>query len=202
MDGRRKKENGRRASLPELLFGVATSDHQAESFDPACPDFRDIWEKQQKQTARGRATDFWNRYAEDIELARGLGCKLFRFSIAWSRVEPRQGEFDEAALEHYQEIVATIRRAEMLPLVTLHHFTWPAHVEERGGLIAHEFPHWYGAYTQEVTAHFGKQVPYWSLSTNPICLYTVMLDRGGKRIGWYRPETITVFPTNSITRLS
>ena len=167
MDGKRITKHGRRVALPELLFGVATSDHQAESFDPARPDFRDIWEKQQKQTARGRATDFWNRYAEDVGLARGLGCKLFRFSIAWSRVEPRQGEFDEGALAHYQEIVATILRAEMLPLVTLHHFTWPAHVEERGGLIAQEFPHWYGAYSQEVATRFGKEVPYWITFNEP-----------------------------------
>jgi len=77
---------------PELLFGVATSDHQFESFDPERPDYRDIWEQQQKQTARGRATDFWNRYPEDVQLARNLGCKLFPFSIAWSRVESQPGE--------------------------------------------------------------------------------------------------------------
>jgi len=117
VDGRLPTVAGKREEFPELLFGVATSDHQAESFDPACPDFRDIWEKQQKQTVRGKATDFWNRYAEDIDLARGLGCKLFRFSIAWSRVEPRQGEFDAAALGHYKEIVATIHRTGLSTMV-------------------------------------------------------------------------------------
>jgi beta-glucosidase/6-phospho-beta-glucosidase/beta-galactosidase len=167
VDGRLPTVAGKREEFPELLFGVATSDHQAESFDPACPDFRDIWEKQQKQTVRGKATDFWNRYAEDIDLARGLGCKLFRFSIAWSRVEPRQGEFDAAALGHYKEIVATIHRAEMLPLATLHHFTWPAHVEERGGLIAQDFPQWYGAYAQEVASFVGKEIPYWITFNEP-----------------------------------
>ena len=58
--------------LPDLLFGVATSDHQAEAFEPEYADFRDQWEKHQGQTPRGRATDFWERYPEDIGLARNL----------------------------------------------------------------------------------------------------------------------------------
>src|ERR1700757_4023125 len=73
--------------MPDLLFGVATSDHQAEAFDPNGYDCRDEWEKRPGQTARGRATDFWNRYSEDIRLARALGCKIFRFSMSWARVE-------------------------------------------------------------------------------------------------------------------
>ena len=86
--------------LPDLLFGVATSDHQAEAYEPEFADFRDNWEKLQGQTPRGKATDFWNRYPEDIGLARDLGCKLFRFSISWSRVEPRRGEFAAEVLDH------------------------------------------------------------------------------------------------------
>ena len=152
---------------PELLFGVATSDHQFESFDPERPDYRDIWEQQQKQTARGRATDFWNRYPEDVQLARNLGCKLFRFSIAWSRVEPQPGEWDEAALHHYRSLALEIRQAGMTPLVTLHHFTWPIHVEQRGGMIADDFPQWYAAYVAQVAKVFGDLVPYWITFNEP-----------------------------------
>jgi beta-glucosidase/6-phospho-beta-glucosidase/beta-galactosidase len=131
--------------LPELLFDVATSDHQSEAFDPAQPDYRDHWEDLQKQTLRGKATDFWNRYPEDIEFARKLGCKLFRFSVSWARVEPVVGQFDKAVLKHYREIAEAIQNAGMQPLVTLHHFTWPIHVEQRGGMTVAEFPDWYEA---------------------------------------------------------
>jgi beta-glucosidase/6-phospho-beta-glucosidase/beta-galactosidase len=147
--------------LPDLLFGVATSDHQAEAYEPNYADFRDEWERRQGQTLRGRATDFWNRYPEDIGLARELGCKIFRFSISWSRVEPRLGEFVPDVLAHYRKVAEAILAAEMIPLVTLHHFTWPVHVQERGGMTAEEFPQWYGAYVQKVVAAVGDLIPYW-----------------------------------------
>ena len=43
--------------------------------------------RKQGLTPRGRGTDFWNRYEGDIAAAAGMGCKLFRFSIAWARVD-------------------------------------------------------------------------------------------------------------------
>jgi Glycosyl hydrolase family 1/Bacterial extracellular solute-binding proteins, family 3 len=153
--------------LPELLFGVATSDHQAEAYEPNYADFRDQWERQQGQTPRGRATDFWNRYPEDIELARDLGCKIFRFSISWSRVEPRRGEFAADVLAHYRKVTEAILAAEMIPLVTLHHFTWPVHVQERGGMTAEKFPQWYRAYVQKVVDAVGELIPYWITFNEP-----------------------------------
>ena len=56
-----------------LRFGVATADHQCEAYD-GHDDIRDVWERVRGLVARGKATDFWNRYGEDVELARGLGC--------------------------------------------------------------------------------------------------------------------------------
>src|SRR5690349_17186514 len=104
---------------PSFRFGVATADHQCEAYDAGLEDIRDVWERRQALTPRGRATDFWNRYTEDIELARGLGCKLFRFSVAWSRVEPTPGVFDADALRHYADLARAIRAAGMEPILSL-----------------------------------------------------------------------------------
>ena len=43
--------------------------------------------------------DTWERYTEDIGLAKKLGCNAFRLSIEWARIEPRRGEIDQAAVE-------------------------------------------------------------------------------------------------------
>jgi beta-glucosidase/6-phospho-beta-glucosidase/beta-galactosidase len=48
-----------------------------------------------------------------------MGCTAFRFSVAWARVEPEPGVFDDAVLDHYQATVEAIRAAGMEPVVTL-----------------------------------------------------------------------------------
>jgi hypothetical protein len=156
------------SALPEsFIFGVATADHQCEAYDANNEDIRDIWEQRRHLTVRGRATDFWNRYAEDIALAQELGCKAFRFSLAWSRLEPKPGQFNDEVFAHYRRLIETIRAAGMEPIMTLHHFTWPIHVEERGGLIGEDFPTIFVNYVTEVVNRLGQQVRYWITFNEP-----------------------------------
>ena len=49
----------------------------------------------------GKACDVWNRFEDDIELMSEIGIGIFRFSVEWSRVEPREGHYDEAAIDRY-----------------------------------------------------------------------------------------------------
>ena len=158
-------------ALPEsFMFGVATADHQCEAYDPRWEDIRDKWEAMSihnPEAARGKATDFWNRYAEDIERAASLGCKAFRFSVAWSRVEPRSGEFDSSVFDHYQNLIEEILSHNMKPMLTLHHFTWPVHVEANGGMTGNDFPDQYARYAKEVARHFAAEVPYWITFNEP-----------------------------------
>lgn len=164
-----------------LLFGVATSDHQCEAFDPRYRDIWDLWEETVGLTPRGRATDFWNRYREDIELARELGCRAFRISIAWARVEPAAGEYSEQALAHYRDVLEAIRAAGMAPIVTLHHWTWPLHVEARGGMAGPEFSGIFRGYAAEVARRLGEGVPYWLTFNEPNAL-----PFGYIRLPWQR----------------
>ncbi len=150
-----------------FFFGVATADHQCEAYDPAREDIRDVWERERKLVMRGKATDFENRFAEDVALARRMGCRAFRFSIAWSRVEPAPGQFDDAAFDVYRRLIAAIRGAGMQPILTLHHFTWPLHVEKRGGMIGDGFPALYASYVTEVVKRLGKGVRYWITFNEP-----------------------------------
>ncbi|NDJ23217.1 family 1 glycosylhydrolase [Nostoc sp. B(2019)] len=161
-------DKARFSPLPDsFMFGVATADHQCEAYDSRYEDIRDVWERRRALTIRGQATDFWHRYAEDIALAKSLGCKMFRFSIAWSRVEPKPGEFNEEAFEHYRQVIETIRSHGMEPMATLHHFTHPIHVEERGGLISPDFPSIFATYAKEVAQRLGPLVRYWISFNEP-----------------------------------
>ena len=148
--------------LPEgFMFGMANSAHQCEAYNEALEDIWDIWERERGLTKRGQAIDFAKRYPGDIELAAQLGCQAFRTSLAWTRVEPEPGRFSQEALDHYQRLAMAIRAAGLEPIFSLHHFTWPPHVERRGGMLADDFPEWFADYTRQVVARLGGDVTWW-----------------------------------------
>ncbi len=156
-------------SFPEnFLFGTANADHQVEAHDPSREDVWDLWERCQGLTPRGRATDFWNRYEEDIASAAALGCKLFRFSTAWARIEPECGEFDEAALAHYLRLAECVESHGMKLMVTLHHFVWPVWLErDHGGMIGKDFPELFSRYAAKVSQILGDKVDWWITFNEP-----------------------------------
>lgn len=152
-----------------IRFGVATADHQCEAYD-GHDDIRDVWERSQHLTPRGRATDFWNRYREDVDLARGLGCTAFRLSLSWARLEPESGNWSEGAFEHYREVLQYMRDAGMQTVVTLHHNTWPLHVEAAGdgaGMLDPLFPERVRLYARHVVERLGDLIDYYVTLNEP-----------------------------------
>ena len=85
------------------------------------------------------ACDSWRRWPEDVALQRSLGMGAYRMSIEWARVEPRPREIDRSALDEYRRILGALRDAAIEPMVTLHHFTLPAWLADRGGVLADGF---------------------------------------------------------------
>lgn len=100
------------------------SHYQVEGNDPC--DWTD-WEAAGRTRGGpcGRAAGSWERYEEDAEAAAALGANAFRFSVSWSRVEPRRGQFDEVALERYARLVARLVALGLESVVTLLHYTHP-----------------------------------------------------------------------------
>ncbi|MFC7338309.1 family 1 glycosylhydrolase [Haloferula chungangensis] len=151
-----------------FLFGAANADHQVEAHDPAREDVWDVWERTQGLTPRGQATDFWNRYEEDVANAAGMGMKIFRFSIAWARVEVKAGEFDAVALAHYRKVAECVRGHGMEVMVTLHHFVWPLWLErDHGGMIGEEFPELFARYAAKAAEAMGDLVDWWITFNEP-----------------------------------
>ncbi|MGB8910158.1 MAG: family 1 glycosylhydrolase [Candidatus Cybelea sp.] len=143
-----------------LEFGVATADHQCEAYDES-DDIRDVWERVRALVARGKATDFWNRFREDVELARGLGCGVFRLSLSWARLEPEPGAWSDEAFAHYRDVLQAIRDAGMSAVVTLVHNTWPLHVQAAGsgaGPLDPGFPDRVARFATEIAKRLGDLI--------------------------------------------
>jgi hypothetical protein len=146
-------------NLPHL-FGVANSDHQCEAFYGPWPsDVRDGWER----NPRGMATDFCQRYQTDVENAAWLGCKLFRLSICCARVQPAAAfKTQNSAVQHYREVIHSIKRRKMEPMITLLHLAWPTWIQTIGdsplnGLPSDKFPDLFAEYADEGSrTHFAK----------------------------------------------
>lgn len=103
-----------------FLWGVATSAFQLEGSP-----FADWSSWDQILSEKPAVTNHYELYKEDLLLLKELGVNAYRFSIEWSRIQPRENVWDESALAHYQEIIAILQENHIEPMVTLHHFTHP-----------------------------------------------------------------------------
>jgi len=107
-------------------------------------------------TNADRATDFWNRYEQDFDDAARLGVNSFRISLAWERIEPRPGVWDDAALAHYEAMIVAIRKRGLEPFVTIQHFVLPAWLADQGGLESPEFPALFARFAARVVDRLGR----------------------------------------------
>ena len=120
----------------------------------------------------GIACDHFHRYRDDIALLAGLGLNAYRFSVEWARVEPRAGEFDEAALAHYSDVVAACVQSGVTPIVTLQHFTLPAWVAHAGSWLNPDMTDYFARYTRKVIERLGDRVRYFCTINEPGNLIT------------------------------
>jgi beta-glucosidase len=157
-----------------FLWGTATSAHQAEGNSNNNNWFLFENEKDKNGKPRikdgqeaGIAADHWNRYKEDIQLMKSLGLNSYRFSIEWSKVEPLEGKFDEAVLDHYEEVVDELNANRIEPVITLHHFTNPIWFEKKGAFEKDSSPKVFAKYVSKVIKRLGKKVKYWITINEP-----------------------------------
>lgn len=116
------------------------------------------------------SSDFWNRYEGDIQLAKNIGVKAFRFSFEWHRIEPEPGVIDKAAIKRYHQILDAIAAAGMVPSATLHHFVHPLWWDKRGAFEKEENIDAFVNFCKICAEHFGSRVTLWATFNEPTCL--------------------------------
>jgi beta-glucosidase len=143
----------------DFLWGVATAGHQIEGNSTAS----DYWLLEHLASTdfaepSGDACDSWARWAEDIELVKGLGLNAYRFSVEWARIEPEEGRFSLAALDQYRRMCAMLRDQGILPIVTFHHFVSPRWLAARGGWESPDTPALFARYAERTARALGPLV--------------------------------------------
>jgi beta-glucosidase len=115
-------------------WGTATAAHQVEGGNTN----NDWWAFEHAPESgsaepSGDCCDSWERWEEDAGLVADLGLDNYRFSVEWSRIEPAEGEFSRATLDHYRRQCTGLRALGVEPVLTLHHFTTPLWLTAQGG---------------------------------------------------------------------
>jgi beta-glucosidase len=153
---------------PGFLWGTATAAHQVEGGN------HNDWSRFEEQKGRiahgdksGLAADHWNRMGEDVALMKDLGANAYRFSVEWSRVEPVEGHWDDAAFARYRELLGLLREAHITPMVTLLHFTLPQWLADRGGVRSPDFPVRFALFAGEAARRLGTSVDLWCVINEP-----------------------------------
>ena len=110
------------------------------------------------------AIDFYHRYQEDIALFAEMGFKVFRLSLAWSRIFPKgdEAEPNAAGLAFYDRVIDELLARNIVPLVTLSHYELPLHLaQEYGGWTNRKLIGFYENFARTVFEHFRGRVQYW-----------------------------------------
>ena len=154
-------------SFPEgFLWGTATAAHQVEGGNWNNDWW--AWEHNPASNCRepsGDACDHYHRFDDDAALMADLGFGAYRFSIEWSRIEPEEGEFSRAALDHYRRVCGSLRERGLVPMVTFHHFTTPRWVAHHGGWEEPDTADRFARFCEAATAHIGDLMG-WACTIN------------------------------------
>ena len=108
--------------------------------------------------------DFYHRYKEDIRLFAEMGFKVFRLSIAWSRIFPKGDEEmpNEAGLKFYDDVFDECHKYGIEPLVTLSHYETPLYLAEHyDGWLNRKMIGFYEHYVRTVFTRYKDKVKYW-----------------------------------------
>lgn len=134
------------------------------------------------------AVDFYHRYEEDIALFAEMGFKVFRMSIAWSRIFPNGDDAmpSEEGLQFYDRVFAELAKHGIEPLVTISHYEAPYHLAEAyNGWAGRRMIDFYIRYCEVIFNRYKHSVKYW-LTFNEINILTMPF--GTFMAGAMKPE--------------
>lgn len=143
----------------DFWWGAATAAHQVEGGNWN----NDWWAFEHAPGTpciepSGDAVDQYHRYRDDLALLAQLGFGNYRFSIEWSRIEPEEGEFSTAALDHYVRVCEAAHAVGLESVVTFHHFTTPRWLSDQGGWENPIVVDRFARFSERAAAHLGEHV--------------------------------------------
>ncbi len=176
-------------SFPKgFLWGVATAAEQSEGGITNNDWY--IWEQMGKTPPVGLADNFYNLYAVDFTNVASMNLNAFRLTFEWSRIVPNKPaniyapltatDVDMNEVNHYKDVIASMRAHGIEPVVSLLHWTLPQWVDTpattasdcsttslcgwTNTLTAYAF----SGYAAFMAQQFSTTVKYWITENEPL----------------------------------
>lgn len=170
--------------FPEgFLWGTASSSYQCEGGNINSQWY--LWEQQGHILTGeqcGKAANWWQAAEVDFERAEQMENNALRLSLEWSRVEPTEGHWDNAAWERYRAMLTDLHKRHIKPIVTLHHFTEPLWFADRGGFANKDNIRYFVRYATRAAQALQDLCDFW-ITINEPNIYSIL----GYQIGSYPP---------------
>jgi beta-glucosidase len=170
----------------DFLWGVATASYQIEGAWNEDGKGESIWDRFSHTVGKVKgadtgdvACDSYHRYKEDIEIAKKLNVKSYRFSVSWPRIQADgTGKPNSKGLDYYKRLADTLQEAKIRPLATLYHWDLPQKLQDAGGWPNRDIVGRFTDYCGIVTRELGDRVSHWCIFNEPWVFVFLGYSRG------------------------
>lgn len=147
-----------------FIFGSATSGHQIEGDNVHSNNWLYEIERNKenpKFELSGKACNSYVMWKEDNDLLSELGHQMYRMSIEWARIEPEEGVFVQAELDHYIKIFEDLKKRGIKICLTLIHGSVPDWFFKKEWFYKYENIKYFERYVEYVVPKISEYVDYW-----------------------------------------
>ena len=150
-------------------WGCATAAYQIEGAAETDGRGPSIWDtfshmkgKVHNNDSGDVADDDYHRYKEDVQILKGLGAKIYRFSTSWTRVFPQgTGNPNAKGIDFYSRLVDELLANGIEPYCTLFHWDLPQVLQDRyKGWQSRETSKAFGEYAGYVASKLSDRVQH------------------------------------------
>jgi len=132
-----------------------------------------MWPEIQKQAedpanyVSGVGVKHYERYEEDFDILKKLNLNAFRFGIEWSRIEPEEGKWDIAEIDHYHKYIDSLAERGITPMLNIWHWTMPTWFTDKGAFLYRRNLKYFDKFVEKLATEFGHKVKYFITINEP-----------------------------------
>ena len=159
----------------DFLWGTATAAYQVEGAWNVDGRGETVWDRFSHSPGNVKgaytgdtACDDYHRFPEDIALMKQMNMRSYRYSLAWSRIQPTgEGAINQKGIDYYKRLTDAVLAAGMRPLVTLYHWDLPQPLEDKGGWPNRDTAARFADYAEIAVQALGDRIQTWAIFNEP-----------------------------------